>query len=718
VPDPDSKAIFEQVLETGETYRAYGKALEFTADPGTTRVYWDWSLEPERDAEGKVTNLVLVITDVTAREKAQQALHQTQAMFVHLFETTPDANVLVDEEGTILAVNQLAENLFGYARNDLVGKAVEALVPEAKRHVHKHLREQFYDDPKLRTPLQGGRDKELNIEGRRSDGSRFPAEITLNPFQTNHRLLVLCVVRDISEKVARDKELEEQSRLVRLLQDVAVAANEANSVHDAVQFTIDRLAKHLHWPVGHALLTERDNALNPTAIWNHGLTAKFQRFKEASESMRFQPGVGLPGAVLETGQVIWFNGLDQNPDFIRQEAAQQTGLRTGLALPVTANREVVGVMEFFHKEDIPPDPNLLAILPHIGVQLGRVVERKRAEEALRQSAAKLQTVIVNLPVILWVINREGRLVLLDGKGTSALGLDPSELVGKIMSDRLENRPDIQILISRVMQGEEIHTEITASNGIDFDLYLTPYYDENWAVAGVIGLSIDISERKRMEAELEEMKHRLLESSENERSRLGQILHDGPLQDLIGAFYQIQDVKNNLPEGHALDMAERALQTIQQVSATLRVICGELRPSTLVHLGLQKAIRSHGERLQDRLENMFIYFDLADDRQSIPHNPRLGLFRIYQQIISNAIRHSDARHIWVRLRLGEGQAVLEVQDNGKGFDVPGHWIDLVREGRLGLVGALERAQGLGGKMEIRSKPGEGTTIRVSIPLQTE
>jgi two-component system, NarL family, sensor kinase len=217
----------------------------------------------------------------------------------------------------------------------------------------------------------------------------------------------------------------------------------------------------------------------------------------------------------------------------------------------------------------------------------------------------------------------------------------------------------------------------------------------------------------MESELGEMKHRLLDSVDNERARLAVEIHDGPLQDLFGAYYQIQDIKNYLDEA-TQETADSALQIIQGVNATLRVICGDLHPNTLVHLGLEKAIRSYAERYQERLEDTTIELDLDNDGQSLPHNLRLGLFRIYQQLFTNAARHSGASTIWVRLRVEPAQVLLEVQDNGRGFDNPANWIELVRQGKLGLASTLERVEGLNGKLEIDTQPGRGTLARVSAP----
>jgi signal transduction histidine kinase len=100
-----------------------------------------------------------------------------------------------------------------------------------------------------------------------------------------------------------------------------------------------------------------------------------------------------------------------------------------------------------------------------------------------------------------------------------------------------------------------------------------------------------------------------------------------------------------------------------------------------------------------------------DGQSLPERQRLALFRIYQQALANVVRHSAATQVDVRFTHTPEETVLEVQDNGVGFQAPERWITLAREGHLGLVGASERAEAIGGKLEVITSPGEGALIRV-------
>jgi len=111
-------------------------------------------------------------------------------------------------------------------------------------------------------------------------------------------------------------------------------------------------------------------------------------------------------------------------------------------------------------------------------------------------------------------------------------------------------------------------------------------------------------------------------------------------------------------------------------------------------------------------------ELMPDGQTLTVETRMGLFRIYQELMTNIIRHSGATEVGIRLTLDEAQVELEVQDNGRGFTPPSHWIELAHQDHFGLVGVQERASAVGGRVILRSQHGEGTLVRVVIPVQSE
>ena len=211
-----------------------------------------------------------------------------------------------------------------------------------------------------------------------------------------------------------------------------------------------------------------------------------------------------------------------------------------------------------------------------------------------------------------------------------------------------------------------------------------------------------------------IRRRLIESVEKERLRLAQDLHDIPIQDLYGLIYQLDDLQDSLSDSDGVKTLDEFKHTLHKVVNSLRSICGELRPPSLSPFGLEVAIRDHVEKFCNQYPTMRVNLELMPDKQVLSDSLRLSLFRIYQQTINNVARHAEATEVDIRFSWDDEMIILEIEDNGKGFDVPQEWADLTQEDHLGLLGIAERVESMGGKLEILSAPGSGTLIRTLIP----
>ncbi len=232
---------------------------------------------------------------------------------------------------------------------------------------------------------------------------------------------------------------------------------------------------------------------------------------------------------------------------------------------------------------------------------------------------------------------------------------------------------------------------------------------------IVAIAENITKRKRMEAEMVEMKSRLNSHVEMERLQLAQELHDGPLQDLYSAIYKIESWGNKM-DHESGEKVEALKRDLLNVVHELRNTAKNLRPPSLTNFGLEKAIRSHAEEFGENHPEITIHLNLAQDRQALPEDIRLVLFRIYQHSLANVLRHAQATEVYIRFAFDAEEAQLEVRDNGIGFEVPSSWIELVREGHFGLAGAVERVALLDGTFMVDSSPGHGTTARVMIPIK--
>src|SRR5205085_808167 len=134
---------------------------------------------------------------------------------------------------------------------------------------------------------------------------------------------------------------------LHLLQEIAVAANQATHVGGALQTCLDRVCVYLGWPVGLAYLPAEDGTgrLAPAGIWHLEQDERFQVFRAVTEASRFAPGTGLPGRVLQTGRPEWVSDVTGHPGFPRARQARDLGVRAALAFPVKVGGDVAAVLE-------------------------------------------------------------------------------------------------------------------------------------------------------------------------------------------------------------------------------------------------------------------------------------------------------------------------------------------------------------------------------------
>jgi len=183
------------------------------------------------------------------------------------------------------------------------------------------------------------------------------------------------------------RQLRKENAFVHLLRVVSSVSNESTTIEEPLQTAIDAICALTGWPVGHALLkTEEKEELHSAGLWHLDGPERFETFRKVSEALTFGGGVGLPGRVLATGAPAWIPDIASDTNFPRNRLVRDLGLRAGFAFPILVSREVAGVLEFFHTEKVDLDEAILMVMNQVGVQLGRVIERRRAEQTLTSLA--------------------------------------------------------------------------------------------------------------------------------------------------------------------------------------------------------------------------------------------------------------------------------------------------------------------------------------------
>lgn len=351
-----------------------------------------------------------------------------------------------------------------------------------------------------------------------------------------------------------------------------------------------------------------------------------------------------------------------------------------------------------------------------------ITRRRQTEEALRASEARFRTIFEGSAIGIAILDLNGNLLI--GNPALELILDyPLEEIIGLTLESITHPMDKAIHIAMFQELVDGKRELFCYEGRFIKKDGSMIWG-NWTASLVrdsedhpqyaISMIEDITFRKRMQSELLEVQRQLDAGREQERLRLAQELHDDPLQELYGVIYQIEAIRPTLERLESRDELHAMRNSVQNVIDKLRAICGELRPPALMPFGLESAIREHAETFQSQHPQIRLHLSLAHDGQLLPEQLRLTLFRVYQQAIANVARHAQAKNAYVRFKYNDERVTLEVEDDGIGFVVPFNWVDFARGKHLGLAGTAERAELLGGKLEVISAPGKGTLVRLAAP----
>jgi signal transduction histidine kinase len=312
-----------------------------------------------------------------------------------------------------------------------------------------------------------------------------------------------------------------------------------------------------------------------------------------------------------------------------------------------------------------------------------------------------------------ILDCDHRIVWVNRAMAKKLGRTPNQCVGLTCYETIHglSQPPNFCPHARTVIDGKAHTAEVHEDRLGGDLLVTTtsLRDESGQVIGSVHVARDITEQKKAH---DSLKH-LLETSEHERHLIGYEIHDGLAQQLAAALIQFEACdcvkdKNTqrAEEAHAL-----CLQLIREAHAEVRRLIGGLRPPQLEEDGIGPAVENLVREINKR-EKVRVEFCCKLDQVDLEPMLESTIFRIVQECITNACRHSKSKKVKVELTRHDDQLRIEVQDWGVGFEV-----ERVREGHFGLEGIQERAKVFGGCVNIKSKPRKGTDIVVELPIRS-
>jgi PAS domain S-box-containing protein len=337
-----------------------------------------------------------------------------------------------------------------------------------------------------------------------------------------------------------------------------------------------------------------------------------------------------------------------------------------------------------------------------------IVIRRLAEERLAESEARLRTIVASEPEWVKLLDQDGRVLEINPAGLAMLEADSAaQVLGQSVYSVVteEYRRQFKELNESVFQGNSgsLEFEIIGLKGTRrwLETHAVPVRDSKGNITGALSVTRDISERKRLEKEISEIR-------EGERRRLGQDLHDDLGQNLAGIALLTKGLEQRLSAKSSPETADAAQITelVNQAVARTRSIVRGLLPVDPIAHGLTSAL----EELASRTEAMFNIACKLECRQPVEvddNSVATHLFRIAQEAVANAVKHGQARQVLISLSQLDGRTVLMVSDDGVGFP------EAMREHKgMGLHIMKHRAEVIGGSLDIRRLQDGGTVLTCS------
>ncbi|HSD29224.1 MAG TPA: PAS domain S-box protein [Vicinamibacteria bacterium] len=335
-----------------------------------TEIPIDDSAAPIRDDLGRSRGVVLIFRSIAERRRNEE----NQARLAAIVESSQDAIVSKTLDSRIVSWNAGAEQLFGYRAEEVIGRPITLLIPPERQDEEREILERIRRGERV----QHYETVRISKEGRRVDVS-----LTISPVRDGAGRVVGAskIARDITTRKRTEQRLATQSRVTQALAESA-------GLRDAAPKILRAICEELDWPVGVLWSVGEDGKALRCAELHHLPSAPIPRFEAACRERAFARDVGLPGRVWAGGQPAWICDVTRDGNFPRAGVAAAEGLHGAFGVPIVVENRVVGVLELFSQGAREPDRDLLQVMNAIGSQVGEFIERKRAEEELRDSEQK------------------------------------------------------------------------------------------------------------------------------------------------------------------------------------------------------------------------------------------------------------------------------------------------------------------------------------------
>jgi len=355
-----------------------------------------------------------------------------------------------------------------------------------------------------------------------------------------------------------------------------------------------------------------------------------------------------------------------------------------------------------------------------------ISERQRVEDELTRQKEILKKIFDQIPVMIGFLGANGRLEMANREWERILGWTLEEIQKQDLDIFAECYPDAEyrrMVLNFVAEssGEwgDFKTRVRDGRVLD-----TTFANVHLSDGTSIGIGQDITDRKRAEERLRATSEQLRALSaslrsarEEERARIAREIHDQLGSALTGLKWDLEGLHKGLSEvgdrSQLPPLREHLQRMTRMVDTTIhavRRIASELRPSILDDLGLAEAVKWQAEQFQAQT-GMICRRDCSAEDADLSEEQSIALFRMFQEALTNILRHAQATKVEVTLKREAGEFVMMISDNGRGISES----ESSAPQSLGLLGMRERTHLIGGKINISGTEGQGTVITIRVPI---
>lgn len=603
--------------------------------------------------------------DITERKNAERKEAEITRRLKAIFDGTSDAVILVDNNSKCIQANTAAYQLFQYTEQEFSEISLKSLISERNVDV-------------LWTSFQENGKQEGSIELIRKDNS--PVFCEYKGIKDILPGLHLFILNDVTERKQAQLEIQESERKYQLLFQNNPLPMWMVSIPGFMIVDVNDAAVGLYGYTREEFLTMNAVQLRPKDEYN-----KFESYKQ-STTREHSYNSGIWKHQKKSGEILYAEIITHD---------------------IVLNNE-----------------NLRIILAN------DVTEKRQAEIELKKSEASL----AEAQALSKVGNWETDLITLDvtwsAQTYKIFGVNPAEAEPTFQMFLDCVHPEDKPLLQKALEESNTYTSMqTLEHRVVTSDQEIKYIEERWQVIRdnnnnaikAIGTSQDVTDRKKAEEAIRTSQEALRELSahlqtirEDERTAIAREIHDELGQQLTALKMDASWVLKKMPayEHQQIERLQDMIALIDDTVTTIRRISSLLRPGILDDLGLVAALEWQNSEFKKRTGILCEFYSSATDI-NLDSKIAIGVFRVYQEALTNVMRHAEATHLFTALESKNGILELTVVDNGVGFDLA----QIQHRRTLGITGMKERALMFGGQLSINSQPNIGTRLQLTVPIRS-